>query len=47
MYTYLSTGLRFVHYILENDLYSESADTALIYSLHKEGQESKVPISYK
>lgn len=46
MYTYLQTELRFVHYTLENELYRETAGT-LSYSLHKQGQESEVPIIYK
>lgn len=50
MYPYLWTGPTFVHYRLENELCSETADPTLIYSLHKQGRYNKassVPISYK
>lgn len=50
MYTYLWTGPTFVHSTLENELYHETADPTLIYSLHKQGPDNKassVSIGYK
>lgn len=50
MWTYLWTGPIFVHYTMEKELYSETADPTLINSLDKKGwynKGSSLPISYK
>lgn len=49
MDTYLWIGPTFVHYTLEDELCSETADPRLICSLHKQGRDKKasVPLSYK